>query len=130
MVRVNEIRLIGNIGKDAEVKAMESGKGIVSFSIATSEKYKNAAGDDVVHTDWHQCERWYNKLEIAEKVAAQLLKGKRMLIEGKQRNDSYKKEIEGKEYTFMAPKVLVEDHLFLTPKGEGENGNETTSTEG
>ena len=50
---LNEVKLIGNLGKDPEIKTFESGQQVVSFSMATAEKYKNSEGELVVDTQWH-----------------------------------------------------------------------------
>lgn len=86
MAGVNKVILIGNLGKDPEVRHLENGKAVVNFSIATSESYKNKAGERVTNTEWHNVVLWTPLAEIAEKY---LKKGNQVYIEGKLTSRSY-----------------------------------------
>lgn len=97
---MNQILLIGNAGRDAEFKQSKSGSPFTSFNLATSENYKNKAGDWVSDTTWH-------KIKIigrnAERAASTIKKGDKILIEGKL--ESYEKEgvlyLEIKSFSFQ-----------------------------
>lgn len=82
----NKVQLIGNLGNDPEVKITENEKKLCRFSIATNESYRNAQGDKVTETTWHQLIAWGAIAEIAENY---LSKGSEVAIEGKLINRSY-----------------------------------------
>ena len=107
MAGVNKVILVGNLGKDPEVKHLESGRAVANFSLATSETYKNKQGERVTNTEWHNIVLWSPLAELAEKY---LKKGSQVFIEGKitTRNyddkDSitrYITEVVGREMTFL-----------------------------
>jgi len=83
---VNKILLIGNTGKDAEVKNLDSGNKIAKFSVATSESYKDKEGEWKTLTEWHNVTCWGKLAERAEK---QITKGKLVYIEGKLTYNEY-----------------------------------------
>ncbi len=64
----NKVQLIGNLGNDPEIINLESGKTLAKFSIATNENYKNANGEKVTDTQWHNIIAWGKTAEIVEKV--------------------------------------------------------------
>ena len=76
----NKVQLIGNLGKDPEIINLESGKTLAKFSIATNESYKNAQGEKVTDTQWHNIIAWGKTAQIVEKF---ITKGKEVAIEGK-----------------------------------------------
>ena len=76
----NKVQLIGNLGKDPEITNFESGKTLAKFSIATNDSYKNAKGEKVEDTQWHNIVAWGKTAEIIEKYVS---KGKEVAIEGK-----------------------------------------------
>jgi single-strand DNA-binding protein len=76
----NKVQLIGNLGKDPEVKNLTSGKIKANSSLATSENYRNAQGEKVTDTQWHNVVAWGKIAEIAENY---LQKGNKVAIEGK-----------------------------------------------
>jgi len=82
MAGVNKVILIGNLGKDPEVRTLETGVKVCSFSIATSEKYKTKDGKEETQTEWHNIVMWRGLAEVAEKY---LRKGNTVYIEGKLR---------------------------------------------
>ncbi len=95
MAGVNKVILIGNLGKDPEVRHLESGRAVANFPIATSESYKNREGDKVTHTEWHNIVLWTPLAEIAEKY---LNKGKQVYIEGRLTTRSYEDKDGNKKY--------------------------------
>jgi single-strand DNA-binding protein len=76
----NKVQLIGNLGGSPEIKTLDGGKKMARFSIATNESYRNAKGEKVVETQWHNLIAWGKVAEIAEKY---LTKGKEVVVEGK-----------------------------------------------
>jgi single-strand DNA-binding protein len=82
----NKVQLIGNLGNNPEVKALESGRKLAKFSLATSETYKTKAGDKVKETQWYNLVVFGKIASVAEKY---LKKGSRVAIEGKLTNRNY-----------------------------------------
>ena len=76
---VNRVILIGNLGKDPEVRRLESGAVVAKFSLATNENYKDKSGEWQTQTEWHDVVVWRNLAERAEK----LQKGAQIYLEGK-----------------------------------------------
>ncbi len=107
---VNKVQLIGNLGKEPEVKTLESGKKMARFSMATSESYRNASGEKVTETQWHNLVAWGKLAEIVEKY---LVKGKEVAIEGKLINRSYNDKDGNKKYI---TEIQVNDLRMLGAK--------------
>ncbi|MDL2311721.1 single-stranded DNA-binding protein [Bacteroidales bacterium OttesenSCG-928-B11] len=109
MAGVNKVILIGNLGKDPEIRTFETGAKKASFSLATTEAYKDRDGNRVETTEWHNIVCWRNLADIAEKY---LTKGKQIYVEGKLRNRSwedngvkkYITEIEASTFTMLGLK--------------------------
>ena len=80
MASLNKVLLIGNMGKDPEVRYTASGTAVASFSLATSEKFKNKGGEWEERTEWHNIILWGRLAEIAGEY---LTKGKTVFIEGR-----------------------------------------------
>ncbi|XLS29523.1 single-stranded DNA-binding protein [Flavobacteriaceae bacterium M23B6Z8] len=91
----NKVQLIGNLGNDPEIINLESGKKLAKFSIATNESYKNAEGEIVKDTQWHNVIAWGKTAVIIEKY---LLKGHEVAVEGKLANRTYETKEGGKRY--------------------------------
>jgi single-strand DNA-binding protein len=87
---MNKVILIGNLGRDPELKMTPSGQALARFSIATTENWKNPQGEKQSKTEWHNIVVWGKQAEIAEKY---LRKGKQIMIEGR---------IQYREYTDQA----------------------------
>ena len=77
---VNKVFLIGNVGKDPEVRHLENGGPVVRFSLATSETYRNKNDEKVTTTEWHNIVIWRRLAEIVEKYVK---KGSKLFIEGR-----------------------------------------------
>jgi len=86
MAGVNKVILVGNLGKDPEVRHLENGAVVANFSVATSESYKDKNGERQTQTEWHNVVLWRGLAEIAEKY---LKKGNQVYIEGKLRTRSW-----------------------------------------
>lgn len=90
MAGVNKVILVGNLGKDPEVRHLESGVPVASFSIATSESYNDkTSGEKKTVTEWHNIVLWRGLAEVAEKY---LHKGDQVYIEGKLRTRQWEKD--------------------------------------
>ena len=108
----NKVQLIGNLGNAPEVKTTESGKKLARFSVATNESYRNAKGEKVTETTWHNLVAWGKVADIAEKY---LTKGSEIAIEGKLINRSYTDKDGNKKYI---TEVQVNELLMLGSKVE------------
>ncbi len=93
---VNKVILIGNLGKDPEVFSFDTGVKKVTFSLATTEIYRNKEGQDVEQTEWHNIVVWRSLADIAEKF---LRKGSQVYIEGRIRYRTYEKDGQKKYIT-------------------------------
>ena len=89
MSGVNKQILLGHLGRDPEIRHLESGRAVTTFSLATSESYKNKQGEKVTNTEWHNVVLWSPLAEIAERF---LKKGSQVYIEGKTTHRSYESE--------------------------------------
>lgn len=83
---VNKVILVGNVGKDPEVRHLDSGVSVANFPLATSESYTAKNGDKVTNTEWHNIVLWRGLADVAEKYVT---KGKQLYIEGRIRSRSY-----------------------------------------
>ncbi|HEX5653555.1 MAG TPA: single-stranded DNA-binding protein [Chitinophagaceae bacterium] len=110
----NKVQLIGNLGNAPEIKTLETGKKLATFSIATSESYRNAKGEKVTETQWHRVVAWGKLAEIAEKYFD---KGKEVAIEGKLVSRSYQDKEGQKKYI---TEVQAGEMLMLGAKGKDE----------
>ena len=106
----NKVQLIGNLGNDPEVVALESGKKVAKFSLATNDSYVNAKGEKIEETEWHNVIAW-NK--TADLVASYLEKGKEVALEGKLTTRSWDDENGNKKYI---TEVVCSEILFLGTK--------------
>ena len=106
----NSVNLIGNLGMDPEVKKFDNGKSMARFSLATSEFYKNAAGERVKDAQWHQVVAWGKSAEIVEKY---LKKGSKIAVEGRLSNRQYENDKGEKKYF---TEVVVNELMMLDPK--------------
>lgn len=94
---VNKVILIGNLGKDPEVRHLENGAVVANFSIATSETYVDRnSGERRENTDWHNIVLWRGLAEVAEKY---LRKGQKVYIEGKLKTRSWQDKDGNTRYT-------------------------------
>ncbi|APG60952.1 single-stranded DNA-binding protein [Christiangramia salexigens] len=91
----NTVQLIGHVGNDPEILNLESGKKLAKFSIATNESYKNAKGEKITDTQWHNIVAWGKTAELVENYVP---KGKEVGIEGKLTSRSYEDKEGVKRY--------------------------------
>ena len=108
----NKVQLIGNLGNAPEIKTMDAGKKMARFSIATHESYRNAKGEKVDETQWHNVVAWGKVAEIAEKY---LQKGSEIALEGKLINRNYTDKEGNKKYI---TEVQVNEILMLGEKAK------------
>lgn len=115
MAGVNKVILVGNLGKDPQVRYLDSGVAVANFSLATTENYKNKEGERVSQTEWHNVVLWRGLAEVAEKY---LKKGASVYVEGRIRTRKwedkegvtrYSTEILGDNMTMLGGKTTSED---------------------
>ncbi|MEO6903732.1 MAG: single-stranded DNA-binding protein [Bacteroidia bacterium] len=125
MAGVNKVILVGNLGKDPEVRHLEGGVAVANFSLATSETYKDKSGQKNEQTEWHNVVVWRGLAEVAERY---LKKGMTVYVEGKLRTRSWDDKEGSKRYTTE----IVADNLVMLGKKEGgstgSNEEQTTFT--
>ena len=95
MAGVNKVILVGNLGKDPEVRYLESGSAVANVTLATTERYKDRNGNQVENTEWHDLEMWEGLAKIAEQY---LKKGNSIYVEGKIKTDSWQDDQGVKKY--------------------------------
>lgn len=123
---VNKVILIGNVGKDPEIRHLDSNVSVATFSLATSEVYNNKAGEKVTQTEWHNIVCWRNLASLAEKF---IKKGSQIYVEGRIRSRTYDANDGTKRtaYEINADEVRLLDRK-PGPVGNGDPENHTTDT--
>jgi len=106
----NKVQLIGNLGNAPEIKVLDGGKKLARLSLATNETYKNAKGEKITETQWHNVIAWDKTAEIVEKY---FTKGLEVLVEGKLVNRNYTDKEGVKKYV---TEVQASELLILTKK--------------
>lgn len=106
----NKVQLIGNLGNEPEIIKLDSGKMLAKFAIATNDSYKNAKGERITDTQWHNIVVWGKTAEIVEKY---LEKGKEVAVEGKLTSRSYETKTGEKRYI---TEVVCNELLMLGHK--------------
>ncbi|MFY0628965.1 MAG: single-stranded DNA-binding protein [Flavobacteriaceae bacterium] len=106
----NRVQLIGNLGTEPEIITLDSGKKLAKFSIATNETYKNAEGEKVTDTQWHNVVAWNKTAEIIEKYVQ---KGNEIVVDGKLTSRSYETKEGEKKYI---TEVVCNELLMLGGK--------------
>ncbi len=92
---VNKAILVGNLGKDPELRYTPSGTAVCTFSLATTDRFKNKQGEQQERTEWHNIVVWAGLAEICGKY---LTKGKQIYLEGRIQNRSYDDRDGNKRY--------------------------------
>lgn len=120
MSGVNKVILIGRLGRDPEIRNLESGVAVANFTMATSETYRDRTTNEKKEvTEWHNIVLWRGLAEIAQKY---LHKGDMVYIEGKLRTRSWEKE----GVTRYTTEVVADNMTMLSPKGTGGgSGNDS-----
>jgi single-strand DNA-binding protein len=113
MASLNKVMLIGNLGKDPEVRYTAGGTAVASFSLATSEKFKGKTGEWEEKTEWHNITLWARLAEIAGEY---LSKGKTVYIEGRLQTRKWQDKDGKDRYT---TEIVGEKMQMLSGKGEG-----------
>ena len=105
----NKVLLIGNVGRDPEVRHLESGAAVATFTLATTERYKDRNGQYQDQTEWHNIVCWRNLAEFSQNY---IVKGSQIFVEGKIRTRSWTDQTGQKRYTTE----IVADNIRLLGK--------------
>lgn len=122
MSGVNKVILLGNLGKDPELKYFEENIAKVSFSLATTEYYKDKSGAKNEHTEWHHIVMWRSLAENASKL---LRKGSQVYIEGKIQTRQWTDK-EGIKRNIT--EVLAENFTVIQNRNESNKNNDGTGS--
>lgn len=114
---VNKVILVGNVGKDPETRYLDEGTAFTKFPMATSETYKNKAGERVSNTEWHNVVLWRGLAQVAEKYVK---KGTQLYIEGRIKTRSYDDQDGNKKYITE----IVGDQMQLLSRKPDEAGEQ------
>ncbi len=118
---INKVILVGNVGRDPEVRYLDNGIVIAKFPIATSETYTNKSGEKVTNTEWHNIVLWRKLAEVADKY---IKKGSSLYIEGKIRSRSYEDKDGIKRYITE----IIADNMQMLGKRQDDRQAESSNT--
>ncbi len=113
---VNKVILLGNVGKDPEVKFLPSGLPVANLTLATSDRFKDKAGEWQDRTEWHNLTAYQR---VAEIIRDYVKKGNKLYVEGRIQTRSWDDQASGqKKYR---TEIIVNDVVLLSGRGEGES---------
>lgn len=121
MAYLNKVLLIGNLGKDPEIRVSPStGSKNVSFSLATSRRYRDNNGEQKEETQWHNIVGWGKIADVVEQLG--IHKGTSLYVEGRLTNRSWTDQASGQKR--YVTEIALDTFQILTPRGNGQaNGN-------
>jgi single-strand DNA-binding protein len=114
---INKVILVGNVGKDPEIRHLDSGVAVANFPLATSESYTAKNGDKVTSTEWHNIVLWRGLAEVAEKYVT---KGRQLYIEGRIKTRSYDDKDGNKRYI---TEIVADVMQMLGTRGDNQNND-------
>jgi single-strand DNA-binding protein len=123
MSSVNKVILVGNLGQDPEIRIMPDGSKMASFSVATSERWKDKTGEDKSTTEWHRIVVFSPKL--AETLEHILKKGKRVYVEGSQRTRKWIDK-EGREQKIVEVIVRFQGTIVVLDSKSNDSDHESS----
>ena len=118
---VNKVILVGNVGKDPEIKYTPSGIPVGKFSLATNERFKDKNGEFQERTEWHSIVAWQR---LAEIVGEYVAKGSKLYVEGKIQTSSWEDRQSGERK--YRTQIVARDLVLLASRGNVENGQAAT----
>ena len=125
MASVNRVILVGNLGRDPEIRYLPSGSAVCDFSIATSEKFKGRDGQMQERTEWHRIAVFG---KMAEACGKYLEKGRPVYVEGSIRSEEYEaKDGSGKKRSY---KIVAQSVQFLGGRGGASAGDDASGFAG
>jgi single-strand DNA-binding protein len=116
---LNRVQLIGNLGKDPEIKYTPTGTAVAKITIATNERFKDKSGEWQDRTEWHNVVLWQRLAEIAGEY---LKKGGKVYVEGRLQTRSWDDKTSGQK-KYMT-EVVASDLILLGGRGEGAGGGD------
>ena len=117
MAYLNKVQLIGNLGKDPEIRVSpQTGKKAVSFSLATSRRYRDNNGEQKEDTQWHNIVGWGKIADVVEQLG--IHKGTSLYVEGRLTNRSWTDQTSGQKR--YVTEVALDTFQVLTPRGNGQ----------
>jgi single-strand DNA-binding protein len=120
---LNRVQLIGNLGKDPEVKYTPQGTPVAKLTIATNERFKDKSGEWQDRTEWHNVVLWQRQAEIAGEY---LKKGSKVYIEGRLQTRSWDDKQTGQK-KYMT-EVVASDLILLGARSEAGGGDSSGSS--
>ena|SRR5450432_481448 len=120
---INKVILIGNLGKDPEVRRLDSGSMVATFSVATTEVYNDKSGNRQEQTEWHNIAVWGKPAEIAEKY---LKKGSSVYIEGRIKSRDYTDKNTNQQKRFY--EIVCDRFQMLDRKTDGNMSSGSSSS--
>ena len=119
---VNKVILVGNLGRDPEMRALPSGQQVANFSLATSRRYKDRDGNRKDETEWHNIVVYGKQAEIAGQY---LTKGKMVFVEGRIQTRSWDDKESGKKQ--YKTEIICDNFQMLGSQGDGGGGGQRDS---
>ncbi len=116
MASVNKVILIGNLGRDPELRFTRDGQGVANFTLATNERWRDKDGQNQERTEWHRIVVWG---KTAENCAQYLQKGRSCYIEGRIQTREWEDKEGNKRQT---TEIVAQNVTFLGGRGEGGGG--------
>jgi len=120
---LNKVMLIGNLGKDPEIKSVGSGGRVAEFSLATTRTWNGPGGDRQEKTEWHRCVAWNARgpggSGLADIIERYVRKGDRLYVEG---SIEYRQWTDKEGQTRYTTEIRVRDMVMLSGKSGGEGG--------
>jgi single-strand DNA-binding protein len=112
---LNKVFLIGNLGRDPEVRSTQSGQPVASFSLATTRRWRDREGNRQEHTEWHNIVCWGKQAEIAGQY---LTKGKQVFVEGRLQTRSWDDRNSGEKR--YKTEIVCDNFQMLGGRGESD----------
>ncbi|MBK7408671.1 MAG: single-stranded DNA-binding protein [Saprospirales bacterium] len=120
---VNRVTLIGNLGRDPEIRTLETGAMVAKFSVATDEGYRDTSGNWVERTEWHEVVAWR---QLAERAQSTLKKGMLVYVEGKLSTRKWKDQNDVEKYR---TEVVANYFRIVNSRGLDKHGEGDPSTQ-
>ncbi len=118
---LNKVMLIGNVGRDPEVRYLDGNSGnakVATFTLATTERYRDRNGETRENTEWHNIVAWRGNADVAERF---IRKGTQLFIEGRIRTRSWDDQTGNKRYT---TEIIVDNLQLLGKKSDNPGGQQ------
>jgi single-strand DNA-binding protein len=113
MASINKVILIGNLGRDPEIRYTKEGRAVTNFSLATTDRWRDKGGNNQERTEWHRVVVWDKQ---AENCAQYLQKGRSVYVEGRLQTREWEDKEGQKRQT---TEVVAQTVQFLGPRGDG-----------